>query len=50
MSQDEQKSKCPICRKTIYEYRGLRSGRIRRPRDKRVPLREIADDESDEDY
>lgn len=51
MSIDGDISRCPICREHIYSYKSLRSNRIRRPRDKHVPVMDdYFDDPQDEDY
>ena len=48
MAFDSQQSRCPICRECIFEYKSLRSGRIRRPRDKTVPYGQLAPYHRDE--
>jgi len=49
MATHDDEPLCFYCRSKIYEYRSLCSGRIRRPRDKSVPL-PIHDDSRDTDY
>lgn len=51
MSYDENISRCPICKEGIFEYKSLRSQRIRRPRDKSAPYLHVSEsDEEDLEY
>lgn len=55
MAEEENHQRCPFCRREIYEYRSLCSGRIRRPRDRTVPIADgmqytTYDESLDHDY